>query len=415
VELVILTGGNSQWYWIDEVLKGANDCFSWVGLPQVVGHPELLLRMELPTETVARGLVYSKLPMKIVPPKPKPEPDDPKPAPVDPCQFDTLSDAVLDKNLMTRIAVGRFRLGVTRSGRVLSLQPGVLTQLDNLIGFTSTKIFKYSHLTSIAQICFSIGDAVLFRSMDGRLVSNHERDLSILVQGIDMDRWSKCVSYSYNGKVLVGVTADGSLISTDYQNFANQDDIAYYDRIFRWSGIKQFSFLGESIAIGLKKNGHFAIANRVMSGSDQAVRNWLSLFRPEFLRNSGPDIENLGNDIIQIASCTLQNSILFAMLNKYGRVSCYGDIDAATKAHVEKWEGVIAVGIQIGGCVGILENGSMIRADASGTRTLHRNCAAFACEGTETLCVTKDGKLHFEGFLVGKKTKAEIESWDLDL
>ena len=58
VEIVILTGGNSEWYWIDDVLLGNDTRFGEVGLPKIKGRPERLLRMEQPAETVSRGLVY---------------------------------------------------------------------------------------------------------------------------------------------------------------------------------------------------------------------------------------------------------------------------------------------------------------------------------------------------------------------
>ena len=64
-QMVILTGGNSQWYWIDEVLLGVNGRFGNSGLPQIAGHPERILRMERPEETVSKGLVYSRLPLEV--------------------------------------------------------------------------------------------------------------------------------------------------------------------------------------------------------------------------------------------------------------------------------------------------------------------------------------------------------------
>lgn len=58
-ELVILTGGNSQWYWVQEILTGKNKRFGMVGLPQLAGKPENVLTLPFPTEVVSRGLIYN--------------------------------------------------------------------------------------------------------------------------------------------------------------------------------------------------------------------------------------------------------------------------------------------------------------------------------------------------------------------
>lgn len=59
-ELVILTGGNSVWFWLDDVLIGENKKFGQVGLPRIAGKKDRILRMEQPADTVSRGLVYDR-------------------------------------------------------------------------------------------------------------------------------------------------------------------------------------------------------------------------------------------------------------------------------------------------------------------------------------------------------------------
>ena len=59
-ELVILTGGNSEWFWIPDVMLGTDTRFGDVSLKNIRSNPDRLIRMEQPAETVSRGLVYDQ-------------------------------------------------------------------------------------------------------------------------------------------------------------------------------------------------------------------------------------------------------------------------------------------------------------------------------------------------------------------
>ncbi len=61
VDLVLLTGGHSQWYFVREQLCGRLDRFGAVGLGKIQDDPERIIPVPRPQETVALGLVYSPL------------------------------------------------------------------------------------------------------------------------------------------------------------------------------------------------------------------------------------------------------------------------------------------------------------------------------------------------------------------
>ena len=61
VDYVILTGGHSQWYFTEEILKGNLSKFGNVSLPQILADNNRIIKMAVPQETVALGLVYQKL------------------------------------------------------------------------------------------------------------------------------------------------------------------------------------------------------------------------------------------------------------------------------------------------------------------------------------------------------------------
>ena len=58
-ELVILTGGNSEWFWVRDVLLGKESQYGDVGLKGIQSDKNVI-RMGQPAETVSRGLVYER-------------------------------------------------------------------------------------------------------------------------------------------------------------------------------------------------------------------------------------------------------------------------------------------------------------------------------------------------------------------
>ena len=61
VELVILTGGHSQWYFVKELLAGKIPAVCGELLPQITADPKRVLSAARPQETVALGLAYAPL------------------------------------------------------------------------------------------------------------------------------------------------------------------------------------------------------------------------------------------------------------------------------------------------------------------------------------------------------------------
>lgn len=70
VDLVIVTGGHSQWYFVNEMLTGKLTRFGDMGLTKIQKDPARIVPISRPQETVALGLVYSGLPVEFIVPKP---------------------------------------------------------------------------------------------------------------------------------------------------------------------------------------------------------------------------------------------------------------------------------------------------------------------------------------------------------
>ena len=57
IDLVILTGGHSQWYFVKEMLSDSTK----VDLPKIRQNPDRVIPITRPQETVALGMVYRPL------------------------------------------------------------------------------------------------------------------------------------------------------------------------------------------------------------------------------------------------------------------------------------------------------------------------------------------------------------------
>lgn len=65
LDLAILTGGHSSWYFTEELLNGTMSGISHQALNRVRAEKDRVMRLSNPQETVALGLVYSLLPLKV--------------------------------------------------------------------------------------------------------------------------------------------------------------------------------------------------------------------------------------------------------------------------------------------------------------------------------------------------------------
>jgi hypothetical protein len=67
IDMVVLTGGHSQWYFAKDVLTGSLKSLGEVNLPRICGEESRVLRMARPQETVSLGLVYSTILPEVKP------------------------------------------------------------------------------------------------------------------------------------------------------------------------------------------------------------------------------------------------------------------------------------------------------------------------------------------------------------
>ncbi|MCL2442387.1 MAG: zinc ribbon domain-containing protein [Treponema sp.] len=64
LDYVILTGGHCQWYFTQEIVLGTLTKFGKVDLPKIKQNPNKVIKISLPQETVAMGMVFQRLSYK---------------------------------------------------------------------------------------------------------------------------------------------------------------------------------------------------------------------------------------------------------------------------------------------------------------------------------------------------------------
>lgn len=75
LDLVILTGGHSSWYFVEELLNGVMPGLALPQLERVQQERSRVIRLTNPQETVALGLVYSQLPFHVAAAEKAPQPE----------------------------------------------------------------------------------------------------------------------------------------------------------------------------------------------------------------------------------------------------------------------------------------------------------------------------------------------------
>lgn len=396
VGLVILTGGNSQWYWIDEVLKGANDSFTLVGLPQIVGHPELLLRMELPTETVSRGLVYSKLPLEIKQQNEQQEV----------VKSDREKALSQSEWIRKRIALTSEQcLCLTGNGKVLFTKPNMFLRT-----YIDDALYDFSPFADVQEICCAYEHAVLLKTKDGRLCGNNELALQKILKSLDHDVWSRCRHYDYfqffHTGWLLGVRDDGSLTAIVYSPVKGM----IHDRLDNIPPVKEAAIFGRGgDVIALTQSGNL-VFGRLAGPFYETSDSWVTESFPG-LPKPGPDGYRLESGVEHI--CVLKERRAFLVLKKDGTAACYGNMDSDVKAQIKTWKDLVSIGIMEEGCYGLRMDNRLISATTYGVKTLCEDCIGFTVNENNVLAATKSGELRYMGNLSLSKNSLTMSRWNL--
>ena len=217
IDLVLLTGGHSQWYFIREMLTGKMTRFGTIELPKIKAEPERIISVPRPQETVALGLVYSPMVKQIQVSEPEAEKvqKEKEEAVVEPetektvqkQEFQKYGGTVIAvgynkygqfnvgdwKNIVTVAGGGYHTVGVRRDGTVIAVG-------DNVHGQCNVSDWK----NIVAVTCGRYHTVGVRR--DGTVIAvgrNKERQC-------DVGDWKNIVAVACGNHHTVGVKSNGS-------------------------------------------------------------------------------------------------------------------------------------------------------------------------------------------------------------
>ena len=228
VDLVILTGGHSQWYFARDMLSGKLNRFGEIALKKIRADPERIISITLPQETVALGLAYMPLKAET---HPKPQPvkavQAAKPAQEDvfPLKYDPYS------RIRPVIAAGAgHTVGLKKDGAVIA------------VGANECGQCNVNSWRDIVAVSVGFQHTVGLKK-DGTVVAvGKDEDGQCNVGG-----WRDIIAVSAGDWYTVGLKKDGTVVAVGRNDFGQCN-------VNSWRDIVAIS-AGNYHAVGLKKDG----------------------------------------------------------------------------------------------------------------------------------------------------------------
>ena len=363
VDLVILTGGHSQWYFAREMLSGNLNRFGEIALEKIHADPERIIPISLPQETVALGLAYMPLKMEM-PAEPQPVQGGNTPSSI----VAATEVSEVDKSVQEDV----FPLKYDPYSRI---RPVIATGWGHTVGLKEDG-------TVVA-----IG-----RNKDGQCNVNNWRDIVAVAAGNDH---------------TVGLKKDGTVIAAGGSDYYGQCNVN------NWRDIVAVA-AGEYHTVGLKKDGTVVAIGSYNEGQCN-VSNWRDIvaiaagrWHTVGLRKDGTVVTvgwnkdgqcNANNwwDIVAIAAGGSHT----VGLKKDGTVVAVGRT-GIDRYNVSSWRDIVAIVAGGGHAVGLKKDGTVVAAGVDGTYSEcqvdnWQDIVAIAAANGETVGLKKDGTVIIVG------------------
>jgi len=372
VDLAVLTGGHSQWYFGRDILSGTLERFEDVGLKKIQADPGRIISIALPQETVALGLAYH--PLRALPPKPAPEPEPNPPRIITP--MPPVLHRLVRPDRPTRPSLPGKNAGIDEIKAFYRKNQWVST-------FLKHSIYLQSDGTVVAVGINKDGPYIVQNWKNWRDIVSIDSgpyytvglrsDGTVVVLGINkfgqcnVQNWRDIVSINCDGGYTVGLRSDGLVVAVgdneygqcDVQNW--RDIVAINCDVFHTVGLRSD---GTVVVLGIHEYGQYD------------VQNWRDIvsincggFHTVGLRSDGTvvavgdneygqcDVQNW-RDIVAIA-CGAGHTV---GLRSDGTVVAVG-WNEFSQCNVHSWKNVLSISAKDCRTVAILYDGSVIETD----------------------------------------------------
>ncbi len=337
VDLVILTGGHSQWYFGREILSGTLDRFGNAGLKKIQADPDRIISITLPQEAVALGSAYSPL---VSPLRRPTRPSLPG------------KNAGLDEIKAFYLHLQKQWIG---NGCYLRWDGTVVSEWKS----NENNVQEWRDIVSIDRGWHTVG----LRS-DGTVVA-----VGINTHGqCDVQEWRDIVSIACGLEHTVGLRSDGTVVAVG-ENWGGQCIVQ------EWRDIVSIA-CGEHHTMGLRSDGTV-----VATGRNKDVQEWRDIVsiacgwsHTVGLRSDGTVVAVGRISPWSRDQCNVQNwrDIVAIACGYFHTVGLRSDGTVVAVGHnyhgqcdVQNWKNVLAITVRVSDTVAVLKDGSVIRTDYS--------------------------------------------------
>ncbi len=383
VDLVILTGGHSQWYFGRDILSGTLERFGDVGLKKIQADPGRIISIALPQETVALGLAYSSL--KI---SPKPAL---KPTPKPKSQTQTSQPVRLERP-------------------VRPARPTRPSLPGKNAGIEEIKTFYHNNRWKASSISLNLA---IYLRPDGTVVA----DGSNINDKDNIQNWRDIVSIDCNGPHAVGLRSDGTVMAVG-RNDDGQCNVQ------NWRDIVAIA-CGDRYTVGLRSNGTVVAVGR--NNLDQCdVQNWRDIVSIACGNDHTVGLRSDGT-VVAVGSyfegqCNVRNwrDIVSIVCGAYHTVGLRSDGTVVAvgrngdgECNVQNWRDIVSIVCGAWHTVGLRSDGTVVAVGVNSDGRCNvqewRDIVSIACETWRTVGLRSDGTVVALGD--NRRGQCNVQNW----
>lgn len=349
VDLVVLTGGHSQWYFAKEILTGKMLQISPVILPQIAQNCSRIVQVAHPQETAALGMVFSPLSVHF-------EKEDQSKTAVVSNQADTKTKVLnhYRRNIDKLVCVASLP---DRDGKIFAVTPdGELLSDDR-----SKSFYSVNNLTMVAK-SRGIKKFLVGLKKDGSVtvIADETGNAPAAIKD-----WKGVVTIACGEEHVVALCSDGTVKATG----ANHTGACNTQS---WRDIVSIA-CGDDHTVGLDKHGRVVATGR-SEGRECNVSSWMN--------------------ITQIAC----GRDFAAGLHKDGRVLVSTTYNNSVAERIAGWRDIVSIACGTHHLVGLKNDGTVITSGVTnpGLDHIHQvngwqDVVAITANGTLTAGLKSDG------------------------
>lgn len=402
VELILLTGGHSQWYFVKELLAGEKPEICEALLPQIQKNKGRVIPVSRPQETVALGLVYLPISAKFTQaekPMNKEEPNKAKNLTIE--KKEKLAELKEDRKRILaqelKKCVAILPIGGKRGFQIAAIDADGIRTVSLLHSKNGVKEVMDSKIGIWEQ-------AILFGSLDYELVRRAAKEAGnykkvfegscFVIKG--QEKWSDVIAitgdirFFHSDNFFVryfppyfppfGLKKDGTVITMELFNSNNDGkqlsmNLQLIDILSTWKDVVSIQCTGDWL-IGWKKMGAYLIRRL-----DSGIGSW-HIQQAVSVECDGPfayvvkkdeTVEIIADydakkellsevkkwrDIVAVR-CTSHDTAIVGLCRN-GTVVAAGDISEQDRQKIGKWKNVVSIDVSGDDIMGLTVDGTVV-------------------------------------------------------